>query len=246
MIIKNKNYAFTLAEVLITLGIIGIVAAMTLPSLIAGYQKKVFVNQLKKAVSVVEQGFYKRMADIEVTDLTYGGVFEMLDPEVYKVELRKTFNVVSTCVQSESCMPRDPKTGRMIEYKPLRSGTPPRLRDFYVAVLKDGTIFGIREMFCSKTTNGNFSTMKDNCGFVLLDVNGTKGPNQYGRDVFFFVLAGNAHLYPVHGREWSLANFGNEDKTWRQLNQYCDVEYADSSGEGCAARVIEEGWEMKY
>ncbi len=40
--------AFTLAEVLITLGVIGVVAAMTMPSLVANYQKKVWVNQLKK------------------------------------------------------------------------------------------------------------------------------------------------------------------------------------------------------
>ncbi len=40
--------AFTLAEVLITLGIIGVVAAMTLPSLVGNYKKKVTVTRLKK------------------------------------------------------------------------------------------------------------------------------------------------------------------------------------------------------
>ena len=44
---KNNNKAFTLAEVLITLGIIGIIAAMTLPSLIQKQQKKMAANQLK-------------------------------------------------------------------------------------------------------------------------------------------------------------------------------------------------------
>ena len=51
--------AFTLAEVLITLGVIGVVAAMTMPSLVANYQKKVWVNQLKKTVSVMNQAFQK-------------------------------------------------------------------------------------------------------------------------------------------------------------------------------------------
>lgn len=46
-----RNYAFTLAEVLITLGIIGIVSAMTLPSLTAGYRTKVLQSQFKKAYS---------------------------------------------------------------------------------------------------------------------------------------------------------------------------------------------------
>ena len=47
--------AFTLAEVLITLGIIGVVAAMTMPSLITNYQKKQTVTQLKKAYTELSQ-----------------------------------------------------------------------------------------------------------------------------------------------------------------------------------------------
>ena len=39
---------FTLAEVLITLGIIGVVAALTMPMLIQNYKNRVYVNQLKK------------------------------------------------------------------------------------------------------------------------------------------------------------------------------------------------------
>ncbi len=48
-----KRFAFTLAEVLITLGIIGIIAALTIPGLIAGWQKKVVVNKLKHSYSVL-------------------------------------------------------------------------------------------------------------------------------------------------------------------------------------------------
>lgn len=46
---------FTLAEVLITLGIIGVVAALTLPSLITNYRKKQTVAQLKKVYSELSQ-----------------------------------------------------------------------------------------------------------------------------------------------------------------------------------------------
>ena len=45
---KNRNNGFTLAEVLITLGIIGVVAALTIPTLVANYQKKVTVTKVKK------------------------------------------------------------------------------------------------------------------------------------------------------------------------------------------------------
>ena len=61
----KKKAAFTLAEVLITLGIIGIVAAMTLPTLIADYQKKVLETQYKKGVAVLSNGIQMIMAKNE-------------------------------------------------------------------------------------------------------------------------------------------------------------------------------------
>lgn len=51
----NNYKGFTLAEVLITLGIIGVVAAMTLPTIINNYQKQVTVNKLKKFYTVMTQ-----------------------------------------------------------------------------------------------------------------------------------------------------------------------------------------------
>jgi len=50
-----KKYAFTLAEVLITLGIIGVVAAMTLPVVISNYNKKVTAVRLKKLYTTLSQ-----------------------------------------------------------------------------------------------------------------------------------------------------------------------------------------------
>lgn len=54
---------FTLAEVLITLGIIGIVAAMTLPAIIAQHQKVVLVTRLKKNYSVISQALVSSFAE---------------------------------------------------------------------------------------------------------------------------------------------------------------------------------------
>ena len=51
----KKNLGFTLAEVLLTLGIIGVVAAMTIPMLITNYQKKQVAAQLKESYSVFQQ-----------------------------------------------------------------------------------------------------------------------------------------------------------------------------------------------
>ena len=52
-----KRAAFTLAEVLITLGIIGVVAALTLPTVISNYKKQVTVPKLQKAYSTINNAF---------------------------------------------------------------------------------------------------------------------------------------------------------------------------------------------
>ncbi len=59
---KKKN-AFTLAEVLITLGIIGVVAAMTLPTLVQKHQKKVIATRLKQTYSQLYQALNMAQAD---------------------------------------------------------------------------------------------------------------------------------------------------------------------------------------
>ena len=59
---KNIS-AFTLSEVLITLGVIGIVAAMTLPSLIGRWQEKVTVAKLEHAYSLLSQAYVKAIGE---------------------------------------------------------------------------------------------------------------------------------------------------------------------------------------
>ena len=58
-----KRAAFTLAEVLITLGIIGVVAALTLPAVITKYQKKQTATQLKKVYTTLSQAIEHAKAD---------------------------------------------------------------------------------------------------------------------------------------------------------------------------------------
>ena len=59
----KKQVAFTLAEVLITLGIIGVVAALTMPSLIANHTKSVVEARLEKFYSSMNQAI--RMAELD-------------------------------------------------------------------------------------------------------------------------------------------------------------------------------------
>ena len=60
---QAARLGFTIAEVLITLGIIGIVAALTIPALVTGYQKNVTVESLKKVYSTLSQAVKLSEAD---------------------------------------------------------------------------------------------------------------------------------------------------------------------------------------
>ena len=66
---KVKKTAFTLAEVLITLAIIGVVAAMTMPTLIQNHQKRSLEVATKKFYSKMSQAVKHYMADEGVDDL---------------------------------------------------------------------------------------------------------------------------------------------------------------------------------
>jgi len=75
----KKIYAFTLAEVLITLGIIGVVAAMTLPTLLSKYRKNVVISKLQKASSTIAQASNLATATYGTN---YREVFEGFDPDI--------------------------------------------------------------------------------------------------------------------------------------------------------------------
>ena len=59
---KRFHYAFTLAEVLITLAIIGVVAALSIPAVISNSQQQEFKTGLRKAVSVLNSAITMNMA----------------------------------------------------------------------------------------------------------------------------------------------------------------------------------------
>ena len=73
--LADKKSAFTLAEVLITLGIIGVVAAMTIPALIQNYKKSVVETRLRKFYSTINQA-------INLAEIDYGNKTEWMVDDV--------------------------------------------------------------------------------------------------------------------------------------------------------------------
>src|SRR5574344_531177 len=80
---RLKRTAFTLAEVLIVLGIIGIVAESTIPTLKAKIDKQVYVTQLKKFYSTQMNGWAQLLADEDVQQLEDTSVFQSFPDECH-------------------------------------------------------------------------------------------------------------------------------------------------------------------
>ena len=238
---KMKNLAaFTLAEVLITLAIIGVVAALTIPTVITNYQKKMYVTQLKKSYNNLTNAFRTIMANDGVTKLT-----------------DKTFKIAA--VYGSGNISEEYNT----KYKGLNGND---IGSFDTAIyLADGTFlfFSLHKTpdaancgtkKCSSLKEFQKTKFWQEAGDeIALDVNGPKGPNIVGRDLFVFYLENDGTLYPWGGADYAVYsdsscaydNLESCSGYWK--NESSDVACTKSSeGNGCTARIMEEGWEMKY
>ena len=93
--LTNCYPAFTLAEVLITLGIIGIVAAMTLPAIISSYKKIELENRFKKASSTIENAVISTVTEYAMDDLLTKKSNENINgtiPNELRNEMNETFS----------------------------------------------------------------------------------------------------------------------------------------------------------
>ncbi len=82
--IFDVKFAFTLAEVLITLGIIGVVAAITIPGLITKYHRHVVETKLARFDSIINQAV--RMSIAENDDILYDPPADKANSPVYLKE----------------------------------------------------------------------------------------------------------------------------------------------------------------
>lgn len=194
---------FTLAEVLITLGIIGIVAAMTLPTLITKYKDKELITRTKKVYSNIQNAVLLSQKDMGVV----GDNTIMFDVNQTSVETAKKFakyfNGAKVCENSsqDGCSKYYYTVKYATRYSAGGSTTLAANRTDPKIILNDGTIIAVRQNSacirqegdcqqdatgsCIKDENGDTTATvvtHNNCASVYIDVNGTQRPNQYGRD----------------------------------------------------------------
>ena len=260
-----KKLGFTLAEVLIALAIIGVVAAMTLPNLVNEHQKDVWANSLSVNVSDIERTFsYLQMQEgvdnmFETSMWTkrsdYGGRVDEILKDVYKLET---------------------KGNSLIQYYnpnkyPIKSVNPtvPLPQNNAIRLSIDGWVYenkkgaSILLKFYRKTDQaakagytdapltknevialgGQLTSM---AAEMIIDVNGRdKKPNTIGRDIFYFVIGDDGKLFPYGGKDVMIyKNRAKPHKTHCPDN--LRTVYDSLDGFSCTGRLVENGYKMDY
>jgi len=229
----SNSLAFTLAEVLITLGIIGVVAGLMIPGVIANSQKAGYVAGVKSAYSKWNQALIQMAADSGcIGDLSC--FFDSADLHTMGDKIAAYFNVVKNCDTTTSGCFSD-ALALNFDGSDIHGG----YDNAYRFITADGV--AIRLNTPSLGCSGSAGSLTKICMYEFyIDVNGLKKPNALGRDIFRFKIVNDngPALYPVGGA-----------KLWPWKIQGCTSGYnsgTDKQGYYCIGRIIDEGWQMNY
>jgi len=196
-----RKPAFTLAEVLVTLGIIGVVAAMTLPMLAKNYQFYVRQQQFKKAYAALDIAVQKTQIDmgegVKCYYMTTSGAAtgsNMSECPYFWQELMKNIHVVKTCkkkAREKGCIPKDGWRGGEDVYAETQGGSDPdAAKDHYTRNCGGFNLQYIDNSGTVYMTNSGSIIMPyastHHMGIFAIDINGHKGPNKWGYDIFIF------------------------------------------------------------
>lgn len=227
------KHGFTLAEVLVTLGIIGVVSALTIPTLVKNHQRQVYVTQLQKVVNELSQAADKAITDSNAVSLdeTRYGTNKANGASNF---LNDYFKIVKDC--GETATPCFADSYENLSGNTVELGTP------IIAVsLASGASISIwsANYYPPYYDNGDGTMVKEDCHSsysLQIDVNGAQGPNIAGRDLFTFDLYSDGKVAD---------SYDNSNRDFDYERQKC-AEKEGSYGAGCLNAIINDGWKMDY
>lgn len=224
---KKKSFAFSLAEVLIALVVIGVVAAITVPVLFENYKKQETISRLKKAYSVISNGL--RMSQTENGPFSSWEVgADMTDVEGYFNKYWVPyFQNITKYNYAKDLGYEDNLCWKNINGKKIGWGVMTSDTRILFA-LADGTV-----VFYPRNTtdiNGNPAYTR----FFYVDINGSKKPNVIGKDVFMFYVVDYDNLKPYCYERNEAGINNNCKKSIDNVNENC-----------CTAKIMYDGWQIK-
>lgn len=218
---NNTKQAFTLSEIIITLGIIGVIAALTIPGLITKYKKIRTATTLKKAISVINQAYRSSFDDVGEP----GNSFVMGSEEYFKTYWAPYIKALTYCDTYKHCgydslapFKYLDNTNAALSVVAKKART-----TFYTA---DGILYII---LTAQGAQSGIGLEPNNT--VYIDLNGGNKPNTFGKDVFIFDrLSAGQGIQP----------------SGKNLPDYKIINNCSKNGKGtyCAERIKRAGWEI--
>ena len=162
----KKMIAFTLTEVLITLSIIGVISALTVPTLVNNYQKKAEVVQIRKIMNDIQSAI-----DMYITE---EGKSKFSATPYYKDNINNL--IINKLKYVKSCAANTTGCFASEVYMPIDSG--------------DSEEFKCPGVSYLLANSAAICMVKKATGIITVnvDVNGQEGPNIGGRDMFEFYI----------------------------------------------------------
>lgn len=224
----KKGKGFTLAEVLITLGIIGIVAAMTLPVLVQNYQKRITATRLEATYSMIKQAI--RMSEAKNGDVSEWNFDSLKEDGSMGVKLTQKFvkqyiePYLKIAHKDEFAYSSAPYE---YNYYSLNGKLISSSHTHYSLALNNGVYLHF---------NANYGDDNDNNAVELrIDINGKQRPNTVGIDTFFMQIYPEVKFYREGEKRDSLLERCKTPETGG------NVSYQNA----CGALIQADGWEIK-
>lgn len=217
MLKYKKYFGFTISELLMALGIIGIIAAMTVPAVIENLHKRTFVAQLKSIISEVQQIAQNQMALKGTKDL--GSTDFSSTSKLFK---DSNFIITKKCSAENAFADCWGST----KYKYINKSGEYEVTYKNSIVLKNGVILGYSIYKNQNITGQNEKTY----GLFIVDINGLDKPNVVGRDLFKFYISEKGNIYPSTSPGSSTVSS-------------CTT---TGNIESCTDLIIKDGWQMNY
>lgn len=226
-----SRHGFTLAETLITLGIIGIISAMTIPSLIGKINRTRTEAILKEDYSILQQV----LKIAESKDACLDSIPDNLTgiKNWFKMYLEPNMKTVEVCYNQAGCWNK-------IGGKTLKMGQPAYNRgsigignNIITAKLINGSNLCL-DGFDKNDMKNLFGTDVNTTSFVIyIDTNGEKQPNIIGKDIF--ILAWRNHALVPAG----------SDVTTEAVDKNCSLQATgNNAGYYCLKKITNNNWKI--
>ena len=218
----KQKVAFTLAEVLITLGVIGVVAAITMPTIINNIRAYQYQSRFKKVYSNIQQAFMLMKADMGIEHL--GSYYANANVDEFYTRFPSYFHVLKTFPYNHKGFTATNYTNDYTFYSENGDWTcSPFPSSNKLYILQDGSSF--------------FPLINSEQAYITVDLNGPyKKPNRMGYDIFMFQInSSKDKIEPLKSTIYSNEDFEKLYVDAKTLSNPCSKNLNHSTnGCGCA------------